>query len=495
MTNDYAPVYYNVTTSDLNYDDGAGPVTIPYTGPAGPTGATGPIGSTGSTGPAGATGATGPTGSTGATGPAGSGSTLNFLPNTQWQLWSLSTYITKPKVDGSGPQTAISSTGFNFSGSPTFNTTNTQQFKVGDLFVVSGGGFKWGYTGLGYISTATSARVASLVSNTSLTTTLMSFGGVTQSTSAATTLTPITAGSLAATASGASADGWKKSTTLGVWADDFTANNYAGAIRVKGVLKGSVSAETTYWEAPANQVAKYAGRQITFGAVVYQKVQSGAGTWNLSITDNVSGTTTSASGTGVSIGGYQYLSVTATINAAATDVKLSVNFTGASGDIYYLGLPTGIFGATLPQANLGQNTMETIRSSAHWNPPLMTPYQVGFPATFYPGTSVYGWSGCDLEAVSLCAAHKSVNAVKCNMELITSAAGAKIITGSRLDYSLIFGPEQATQVSGVVNCVNGWLPLDDQGCFSIFTGTASLIPTSVTFDFDMVQLSIPASSN
>lgn len=49
---DLAPVTYNVTTGDLSYDNGAGPISIPYTGPKGDTGSTGtngqgvPIGGT-----------------------------------------------------------------------------------------------------------------------------------------------------------------------------------------------------------------------------------------------------------------------------------------------------------------------------------------------------------------------------------------------------------------------------------------------------------------
>lgn len=41
---DLAPVTYNVTTGALSYDNGAGLVSIPYTGPAGPIGSTGPAG-------------------------------------------------------------------------------------------------------------------------------------------------------------------------------------------------------------------------------------------------------------------------------------------------------------------------------------------------------------------------------------------------------------------------------------------------------------------
>lgn len=47
---DFAPVSYDVTTNNLQYDNGAGPVTIPYTGPAGPQGLTGATGATGASG-------------------------------------------------------------------------------------------------------------------------------------------------------------------------------------------------------------------------------------------------------------------------------------------------------------------------------------------------------------------------------------------------------------------------------------------------------------
>lgn len=426
----------------------------------------------------------------------------NILPNSQWQLASTG-YVTKQNEAGTGDQTAITCTGFDVSNNnPRFFTSNTQELKVGDIVVVSGGGFQWGYAGAGYVSTATAVRVESIVPGVSVRIAPVSFGGVTPAASAACTLTPITGG-VSGAGSGQSLDGWKKSTTAITWADDFSSNSCVGAIRTLGVRKGAASGESVSFTAPTAQIRRYAGRSITFGCLVRQKVQSGAGTWTLSISDGV-GTTTSSNGTGTSYsdptyGGFEFKTVTRTVSASATTLVISVNLTGASSDVYYIALPTAGIGSAMYVGQCKQMVNELIRPVGHWNPPLLTPYVIDMPATAYPGTGglLFGYSGIDMEAISLGAVHKSVCAVKCKLELVAGAPWVNhhFFTGSKLDYSLIFGPQQVVQVAGNTVVGQGWLPFSDDGTVCMFSDVASFSPTNVTFDFDLVQLNQAMAMN
>ena len=422
----------------------------------------------------------------------------NFLPNCQWQLWSGLGYITKQNVEGTGNQTAISCSSFDtLNNEPTFITAETSQLKNGDLAIVSGGGFQWAYAGVGYVATATSNRVVSLVNDTSFKLQAQ-LGGVSPAASVAVTVTPISPGDLGALGTGQCADGWKKTTTLSVWPDDFTANGCPGAIRVLGVRKGAATTESINWGCPSNTLRKYLGRTISIGALVRQKVQAGAGTWTISIVDAVGGTTTSAAGTGVAYsdptyGGFEFKFVTATISPVSTGFNVHINFNGADNDVYYVALPTGLFGSTMVVNNCRQNVTDVMRPVTHWNPPLLTPLTMTFPAAPYIGV-LYGFSDQDLEAMSLGVIHNSVAMVKCKIELITSTVGAMLFTGSKLDYSLTFGPQTATQVATVCNIGQGWLPLAHDGTFCIFTGTPTLVITNATFDFDEVYLSMASAA-
>lgn len=423
----------------------------------------------------------------------------NFLPNCQWQLWTGLPLFQKQNAAGTAYQSSVTFTGFQTANNqPTCYTANTGELKLGDLVILNWPQNFWGYAGIGYVTTQTASRVIALVPNVSVTL-QGNLGAVSLATSASVMVSPICPGDYGS-GTGQCADGWKKTGTLKVWADDFSANVCIGAIRTLGIRKGAATTETVSWSVSPNQLRKYLGKTITFGILVYQKVQTG-GTWRVSIYDNVNGTTCSANGTGVAYsdpvyGGFQYLSVTATINPTATAFGVWLECLGAVGDVYYVGIPTAVIGSTLCREACGQPDNDLMRPVTHWNPPLLTPLKVSFPATAYPGApGLYGWSGIDLEAISLGQCHKSVSMVKAKIEWQTSTVGAYIFTGSKLDYSLVFGPQAATQVSGI-NCVGqGWLPLADDGTFTLFSGTPSLAPTAGTFDFDCVQLSMNSAAN
>ena len=424
---------------------------------------------------------------------------FNFLPNTQWQLWTATGFITKQNSTGTGSQAPVTCTSFDTANNqPRFFTSNTQALRVGDIVSVSGGSgsFTWIYPGIGVNSTANGNRVVAINPNVSVTvqgnlgaiSPASSFSGV--------VIVPIICGMSTATGSGQCADGWKKSTTTGVWADDWANNSCVGAIRTLGVIKGTSGQEAVNWTAPTAQMARYAGKAISFGVLVKQGVQGGAGTWRAFINDNISAVTYSSSGTGVSFGGFQYLSVTATVASTSTSLSIGVSFDGNASDVYYVATPTAVFGSNISQGNLGQPLDEIARPVGHWNPPLLTPLAVQF-ASALAGTSptAYGWTGIDMEAISLCTCHKSVVAVKCKIEWLTATLDAYIFTSNAVDYSLVFGPQAITNVINHNFVGQGWLPLHDDGTFAIWTGTNGLTPTAGTFDFDLVQLSSRWSAN
>lgn len=423
----------------------------------------------------------------------------NILPNCQWQLWGDvvggSMPITKQLQNGTGSQTSISYTSFTTTTTnPVFLTTNTQQIKVGDLVTLPAS--FWGFGGVGYINVATSVRVTAVVPNTSITvvspftsTVSSQAGGVSPGTSSAGTMIPICAGDLGVGALGP--DGWTKTNSLSIWADDFTSNQCPGSIRTLGVRKGVTGSESVVWPCPASQLSQYKGRIITFGVVVKQSVQGGSGTWAIAITDNVTGTTTSIPGTGTSYtdsvyGGFEFISVQAQVSSTCTSLSLSLNFNGTTGDVYYVSVPTAVLGYNLARENLGQNKNEIIRSKGHWNPPLLTPLQITFPATAFPSSgALYGFSQCDIQALSMDTVDKSVAMVNCKLELTTPTVGASLFVANNLPTGLIFGPQTTTQIANVLNSTSmTWLPLYDGGTFAMFTGNSGLVVTTGTFDFD-----------
>lgn len=424
----------------------------------------------------------------------------NFLPNCQWQVWTVGA-VTKMNAAGTAVQTTVSVTSFDTTnGQPRFFTANTQAIRVGDIVRVTGGApFKWGYSGIGAVSTDTGCRVVAINPNVSITI-QPPLGATSPGASSACTLQPLGPGDLG-TGTGQAADNWKKTPTMTVWADDWAANACVGAIRTMGIRKDNTSAEAVNWTLPTIQLPRYAGRTITFGALVYQKVQSGAGTYKLYIADGIAATVYSASGTGVAYSdptyaGFQFLSVTATISPTASKLEIGLELNGTTNDVYYFALPTAIVSSVLSRDNCRQPEDEICRPVGHWNPPLLLATPPSFPSVQFPAASgLYTYNGIDLEAISLCVVHKSVVAVKCKIEWQTSTVGAYIFTGNSNDYALIFGPQTVTIVANQYNVDSGWLPLRDDGTFCLFTNIVSLAATNMTFDFDLVQLSARWSAN
>lgn len=411
--------------------------------------------------------------------PAPAGGT-NFLSNTNWQVDSISgsgsSFITAVKSDGTANQTAISATSFNTSAnSVTFLTTNTQEFVAGvTLFTVSGSGFP-----------NSAFRATSVVANTSVTTTLP-FNLTSPGSSSARTLTPISQGNQ----TGVVFDDWQVTpTTLNVWADDFPANIPPGSIRALGMRKDLGTAEQYYWTAPATDLTRYLGRQITCGALVNQKVQGGSGTWRLNMFDNVS-SVYSTSGTGASFGGYEFRSVTFTSSTSGTGFGFGITLDGNAGDIYYFaGPPTCYYGDAMTASNLAQKPQELLHVALHWNPNLFLPLAITFP-TATIGFGDYGFTNQDLAAISFGAVHNSIKAVDLKFEYTTPTVNMLFLTSKSPFSQGTFGPECSTQVANqIITCGPSRLSVINGGLFDIYVNVSGGVVTNATADFGDVELS------
>lgn len=437
---------------------------------------------------------------------AAGGSLDNFLPNVQWQLWSSTQFTTKQNAAGTASQPVVACTAYSTSvANPIFTCPNTGQVKVGDLIITSNPGF-WVFPGVTVDCTkvqctqgaVTSARVTAVVANTSLTLASPGLGGTSQPSSTSLNLTVVSPGELGL-GNTAGADGWTKTGTLVDSVDDFGASAtpastvYPGCIRPLLLRKGITGQEIFQYSIPTLQLPRFRGRTVTFGAAVYQRVQGGASTWNLHIDDS-SGTSTSGNGTGVSLGGYQFLSVTRTIAQNATGISIYINLLGNAGDVFDVCLPTAAFAPSMVESQLKQNSGERIRATGHWNPPLLTPFIVQFPSVeMVPGSGLYGWNGNDLEAMSMGTVHNTVSYARAKLEWTTSSPGAIIFTGTTASATtpLTFGPQAGTQVANItLSTPPADLPLFHDGTFAIFTNNIGLVTggggKGCTFDFDDV---------
>lgn len=457
--------------------------------------------------------------------PAGGGSVDNILSNVQWQQTTGLVPIVKQNSAGTASQTPASCSSFTTSTvTPTFTCSNTQQIKVGDIIVVATGpSFTadaydafWGFSGLGYGScnagavqcqptagTTTSctvntntcylmgARVTAVVANTSITVTGY-IGGISPASSSPVDLFPIVRGDTGTSTLGP--DGWTKTSTLACAPDDFAANAYPGSIRTLVCRKGITGQEILEWNVPSNQIARYQGQPLSCGAVVNQTVQGGSNTWNLHIDDS-SGSSASPNGTGTGAGGYQFEPVTRTIAQSATSVAFYFNFTGNSGDVFHIALPTCGFVPAIVQSQLHANSNERIKSNGHCNPPILTPWKIEFITGATLAAGLYGWQGIDLQAISFDCYDKSLGGVWAKIEYTSSAVTSMILTGTNIN-QLNFGPQAGTIVTGVTT-VGGpsILELYHDGTFLVMSNTGTYAPTALTFDFWSGETSQPSSIN
>ena len=453
--------------------------------------------------------------------PAGSQGTVdNFLPNVQNQLASGIGWITKQKEDGTGSQIPVTCSSFETQNNqPTFFCSNTGEIKVGDLVVPSKVDF-WGFSGPGYIDCpsqpelqkvecdqgyVTASRVINLVPNTSITI-QGDLGGVSPTQSSQVLLAPIVRGDLGHLTRGM--DGWKKTATLTISPDDFASNAYPGTIRPLLMRKGKDGDEEYIWDVPESRLNEFRGRIVTCEAAVWQKRRNGSGTWQLLVNDDENPGGFSEPGSGTAASNYEVRSVTHRIGEKAKSVVMGVVLRGAENDVLYLaGPPTCAFVDKLSPDQMHMNSNTKIRATGHWNPPLLTPYQIEFRDIENCAPLLFCKQHIDLEAISFGAVHRSVSAVDAKIEWLTTfdpviqcateppgVGGPKgssgpgihpaIFTGTYIDF-LSFSLEAHTQVPGVTINSTGTIDLNPDGTFIIFSDCMNS-PTgrfSATFDF------------
>lgn len=440
--------------------------------------------------------------------PAGT-SLDNLLPNVQNQIASDYSWIAKQQSSGLASQAAVACSGYTTgTGAPIFTCSNTGQVKVGDLVIVEGVGGTianqfWTYppnsnnvgcAGSGAAKTfqclngaLVANRVVAVVPNTSIQI-FGNFGSaVTVATSAA-LLQPIGIGDLGTQTNGF--DGWTKTSTLTVAADDFQANAYPGTLRPLLFRKGASGAEDYQASVPLNKLGYWRGKQVSCGEVVKSLGNAGNGDYTVELSDNVSSSTSTVQGAS---GGYAFVSVTYTINASATAAAFQTNFTGASGDAYYVaGPPTCVLSPSIAQSQLHSNSFYKASASTHWNPPLLTPFQFGFPGTTCQGFSGYFCiSNIDIEAISLGQVDHTIQSMDSKWELTTPTPSTVIFFSENIGSAgqwVFGGPECISQVANQAITCGGNMDLDSDSngpyaSFSLVTTTSSLVPTSLTADF------------
>lgn len=441
----------------------------------------------------------------------GVGSADNLLPNVQWQLWSGVTWIQEQNAAGTAAETSLSCASFaTATQGPSFSCGNTQQLRTNDLIVVNNIVPFWGFTGAGYITCAqvqctnglvTAARVINIVANTSVSVQTPGFGGVSPVASAAATLSPIMPGEGGGGGTNG-ADGWIKSGTLVATVDTWGASAtpastaYPGCERPLLLRKGITGQEIYEWNVPPQALAKFRGQTITFGAAIYQRIQGGASTFNLHIDDGI-GSAASATGTGASFGGYQFLSVTRAVAQNASALAIYFNLLGNSGDVFDICLPTAAFLPSIVQSQLHQNSYELIKANSHWNPPLTTPYIINFPSSNIGCPGLFGYNSNDIEAMSFGTIHNSVQFVWGDVEWTTNSVTTPINPSTMFfggfvnctTGALTFGLKASTIVNGTTFSTSGTrIPLYHDGTVAMYTGVSGLIPTNGTFDFWDVEV-------
>jgi len=420
------------------------------------------------------------------TNPAASTITQNLLPNTQWQIFSKLSLIQKPTNTGGGLVTPLSvtsnTTGNNLT---TFSTSSTTGLLVGDVVACAG-------TGVDAAIIRAPFRVTGITANTSFSG-YMAFQGI-PAASHAMTCGVYTVGDLTGT-TGDGPDPWQKSNTLLLWREKDPSDLEPGSLYSLALKKGANTTEYFTYDVPLNQYQQFWGRTITFGAWVYQRTQGGAGTFQLCIISICS-----ASGTGQSYGGFQWLEVTATIPNNTNPVYVTIETLGVQNDVYYISQPMLAFGTHLGLGNYVQNKGEYIQFINHINAPALNPFTGNMPSTAFPGSGGvdYGYE-LDIEALTAGQIASTVSAIQTQVEFTAPTTGFIIDFGTCMCASgATFGIELSTQVANLLTISQGLVPMDTygyyltgtSGYFVMYTGTGSPGATvsNITIDFSGARL-------
>lgn len=292
----------------------------------------------------------------------------NVVPNSEWQLLTLTGAGPKVKADATGFEDAITVASYSTSSNTAVcQTSDTKNLKVGDLV-------KFDASAHANLQIAP-MRVTSVTVNTSFNVGIPR--GLTGVTTAACTCQPWDAGGDSLIGTGDGPDGWSKTTGAMVWREDNTVNLKPGARYACGFKKYSVSRENLYVIMPTREVYQFRGKSFVFGCGVMQKIKAGAGTWRLWV--NVDGVEVfSAYATAQT---YQWLEKTLTIADTAAAISYGISFEGSLSDVYYVTQPMAGVGDYLGDWNYSRVRNEYFIPKVQFNPATMVGATVSMPAT------------------------------------------------------------------------------------------------------------------
>lgn len=415
----------------------------------------------------------------------------NKAPNSQFEIMSGLNCSTRWNKGGTGtlsPANMLSNTaGANTAGNNSSVLTLDSvpaEWKVDDLIKLNTIGGKTAQAAL----TDFPLRIANISGNTI---TVWCPRGSYPTATGTANVEPVNVGGAASVGTGDAADGWSKSTSLMVWREDNAENLQAGAYYALACRKTVGSVEYVYINMGAPDVRQYAGRTVVFGCWIKQKVRSGSGTWQVFVSSNGTGGTTTLSSAGTTSSAYQWLEVTATIPADATTFSAGLSTAGAIGDVYYLCNPVLAFGTSI--GSLGYvKPRETFIPIVKVEPLPWINATVTFPAVdvrsfFYWWHDFYAdTSGQVAPTVKL--AYGAVEGINTGTA-VTGIGGHRLIGwGDDIDDPLRLGPFMAQVVTNVKCYAHHRLPLKN-GWGIVFSGVASDVWSNVSIDLDVFELS------
>jgi hypothetical protein len=402
----------------------------------------------------------------------------NLAPNSQAEVISSFGASQRMNVAGTALMATMAMSGYT-TGSNTVVLTLagsqlTGDMKVGDLVNVTGAGVDVGLT-------SAPLRVQSFVANTSITVKLP-FGRVAASSTTG-TITNVTPGLAASAGNGDACDGWNKTTTLWFWREDNAANVPPNISYAFGVQKNAATTENLGIEWPASHphpgvpMVIPKGRQIVFGANVFQKIKGGSGTWYpyISTDGTGGGTFRGPSGTGQA---YQWSEVTAMIPTDATSIVVGIGFAGAVGDVYYVAQPVLTYGSFIGPSNYIKPRGEKIIPIAGISLITWRGASFSFPSTL-DDQNTYSFT-VDVFAESGGSLAPTIHALDMQLEGINSQA---VVTGNTIARLIafrsdpaaptVFAPVMRQTVSNVAMETSGTLVLDGSGRVLCYSGIAS----------------------
>ena len=406
---------------------------------------------------------------------------VNLAPNSQWEIFSAEGFAARWTIDGQGPMAGIAATG-NTTGrnAVTFTLAGpTGDLKVGDLVTASG-------DGIDPVLARSPMRVIALAPGRSVTVNAPSGDAPTVSRGAV--LTPVNIGGEAATHTGDAADGWTKTISLPVWREDNAANLSPGALYALGAHKDRAGPEMIYL---TPDVARYRGRTLSFGVLVYHKLRLGAGDWTLFFASDGPGAAVVVSAPPPAGPGYQWLELRYSVPADATGLRVGVVLDGAAGDTYYLADPVLARDDVIGRDNY-QKPQETFIPVVHVTPITWENATVAFTPVAdarEPHTrlfDLYAETGGKV-APSVRLAQGAIEGV--NAGAVVAGPAARVIAwASSPAAPNLFGPILAETGTNVKAFGALSLPLDGQGRAWFASGVLGDVWTNVSMDLCLFYL-------